>query len=132
MVQSAAKHFSSALPISYSPDSTLAPVSPPSAKSVQPTTYHPFPSPRALSSPSVVPILRQLGFGYRAPFIQRTAELLVSEHAETERGAEGFLLSMRKWETEQAREELLRYVGVGRKVADCVLLMSLDKVSSSG
>lgn len=42
--------------------------------------------------------------------------------------AEKFLFELRTWPVEKAREELLRYVGVGRKVADCVLLMSMDKV----
>lgn len=51
----------------------------------------------------------------------------MSEH-EGDGAAERFLLEMRKWEVDAAREELLRYVGVGRKVADCVLLMSMDKV----
>ncbi len=41
---------------------------------------------------------------------------------------ESWLLTLRQKSTEEAREELLKFVGVGRKVADCVLLMSLDKV----
>lgn len=41
---------------------------------------------------------------------------------------ESWLLTLRQRSTEEAREELLKFVGVGRKVADCVLLMSLDKV----
>lgn len=39
-----------------------------------------------------------------------------------------FLVSLRKMDSEDAREELMKLMGVGRKVADCVLLMSLDKV----
>lgn len=42
--------------------------------------------------------------------------------------AEKWLMTLRDLETSAAREELLNFVGVGRKVADCVLLMSLDKV----
>ncbi|KAK7693730.1 hypothetical protein QCA50_003302 [Cerrena zonata] len=42
--------------------------------------------------------------------------------------AEKWLLTLRTLPTAQAREELLRFMGVGRKVADCVLLMSLDKM----
>lgn len=51
--------------------------------------------------------------------------MLVEEHVEPEE----WLRELREWETAKAREELLRFLGVGRKVADCVLLMSLDKVS---
>lgn len=85
--------------------------------------YHPFPPPSALTGPTVPATLRALGFGYRAEFIHRTANLLVDAHSTPEK----FLLSLRTLPTPTAREELLKFVGVGRKVADCVLLMSLDK-----
>lgn len=42
--------------------------------------------------------------------------------------SELWLRTLRDMSTEDARTELLKFVGVGRKVADCVLLMSLDKV----
>ncbi|KAG6874234.1 hypothetical protein C0995_003780 [Termitomyces sp. Mi166 len=96
------------------------------------TTYHPFPPPSALAEPSVSTTLRSLGFGYRAEFIQRTAQMLVDTHARTPphdklEPAEKWLLGLRDSTTNEAREELLKFVGVGRKVADCILLMSLDK-----
>lgn len=98
------------------------------------TTYHPFPPPSALAEQSVSATLRSLGFGYRAEFIQRTAQMLVSAHggiASVHDGlepAEKWLMGLRLSATNEAREELLKFVGVGRKVADCILLMSLDKV----
>ena len=42
--------------------------------------------------------------------------------------SEKWLMGLRNKPTAEAREELLKFVGVGRKVADCILLMSLDKV----
>jgi N-glycosylase/DNA lyase len=45
--------------------------------------------------------------------------------------SEKWLMTLRSKSAAEAREELLKFVGVGRKVADCVLLMSLDKVNSS-
>lgn len=87
------------------------------------TTYHSFPSPKQLSHPSVAPKLRELGFGYRAEYVQRTAEMLCSEHDDPE----AYLMSLREKTESEAREELLKLCGVGPKVADCVLLMSLDK-----
>lgn len=102
-------------------------------------TYHPFPPPSALAVPEVATELRSLGFGYRANFIQRTAKMLVDEHSVVAtmdstvhcvmEAAEKWLMTLRDLDTPKAREELLRFVGVGRKVADCILLMSLDKVA---
>ncbi|KAH9002589.1 DNA glycosylase [Lactarius hatsudake] len=93
-------------------------------------SFHPFPPPSRLSTPDVAVTLRSLGFGYRADFIQKTAKLLVDAHGVSARGKEGpenWLDTLRSMSTADAREELLKLMGVGRKVADCVLLMSLDK-----
>ncbi|KAG6918145.1 hypothetical protein DXG01_016334 [Tephrocybe rancida] len=97
------------------------------------TSYHPFPPPSVLAEASVTATLRSLGFGYRAGFIQRTAQMLVDSHGKASlpydkmEASEKWLLGLRDSTTDGAREELLKFVGVGRKVADCVLLMSLDK-----
>ena len=100
----------------------------------EPESYHPFPPPSHLSSPDVVATLRSLGFGYRADFIQKTAKMLedaygVGPSSEGKEGPERWLYTLRNMTTVDARQELLKFMGVGRKVADCVLLMSLDKVS---
>ncbi|GLB34859.1 putative N-glycosylase dna lyase [Lyophyllum shimeji] len=95
--------------------------------------YHPFPPPSVLAQPGVSATLRSLGFGYRAEFINRTAKMLADTHGrmplpnDTFEASERWLMSLRNSRTDDAREELLKFVGVGRKVADCVLLMSLDK-----
>ena len=47
---------------------------------------------------------------------------------ETHQDPLAFLGSLRKVDADEARVELLKLHGVGPKVADCVLLMSLDKV----
>lgn len=60
--------------------------------------------------------LKDLGFGYRADYINRTCKILKSFPSEKE------LSSM---ELDEARETLKELVGVGNKVADCVLLYSL-------
>ena len=98
--------------------------------------YHPFPAPSTLAGPEVAANLRKLGFGYRADFIQKTAKMLVDGHGgpkntgQRPEPAEEWLHTLRQMSTEDARAELLKLMGVGRKVADCVLLMSLDKVSA--
>ena len=101
-------------------------------------TYHPFPPPSALCDSAVGLKLRSLSFGYRADYIQRTAMMLVSTHGlgtplpqnDFSEASEIWLRQLRNLSTTAAREELLKFVGVGRKVADCILLMSLDKVFS--
>lgn len=116
----------------YSPP--LVSLPPPCTASHSPLeaiSYHPFPPPSTLAASDVASELRSLGFGYRADFIQRTARMLVDRHStateQTIEAPERWLMTLRNDDTAKAREELLKLSGVGRKVADCVLLMSLDK-----
>ncbi|KAF9647540.1 DNA glycosylase [Thelephora ganbajun] len=120
----------------YSP--FLLALLPPSG-SGEPEPYHPFPPPSVLAASEVATKLRTLGFGYRADFIQKTAKMLVERNFEPsssklpsafyvgQEPAEVWLAGLRNEQTAVAREELTKLMGVGRKVADCVLLMSLDK-----
>ncbi|MFW5940059.1 MAG: DNA-3-methyladenine glycosylase family protein, partial [Halolamina sp.] len=77
---------------------------------------HAFPTPAALGARTEAE-LRDLGLGYRAPYVQRTAAMVAD--------GESHPLDARGLPYEAAREELTRFVGVGDKVADCVLLFSL-------
>ena len=66
--------------------------------------------------------LDRLGFGYRSAFIVSTAKRL------QELGGRSYLESLMgnpAW----AREELIKFHGVGPKVADCVSLFSLECLS---
>jgi N-glycosylase/DNA lyase len=79
-------------------------------------TYQAFPTPEALAARTEAE-LRDLSLGYRAPYVQRTAEMVADGEADPT-DAVG-------QEYEAAREYLTQFVGVGDKVADCVLLFSL-------
>ncbi|MEZ3143763.1 DNA-3-methyladenine glycosylase [Halobaculum sp. MBLA0143] len=80
-------------------------------------TYHAFPTPEQLAARTEAE-LRDLSLGYRAPYVQRTAELVADGEATPAAAAD--------LEYEAAREYLTQFVGVGDKVADCVLLFSLS------
>ena len=79
-------------------------------------TYQAFPTPEALAARTEAE-LRDLSLGYRAPYVQRTAAMVADGEADPA-DAVGR-------EYEAAREYLTQFVGVGDKVADCVLLFSL-------
>ncbi|RPD66368.1 DNA glycosylase [Lentinus tigrinus ALCF2SS1-7] len=117
--------------LTYSPPLLTLP--PPAGSGLTEEAYHPFPSPSALAGSEVTARLRTLGFGYRADFIQKTAAMLVDAHGATVNPqtnlepSEEWLRTLRNMSTSDARTELLKLMGVGRKVADCILLMSLDK-----
>ncbi|KAJ3412998.1 8-oxoguanine glycosylase ogg1 [Chytridiales sp. JEL 0842] len=87
--------------------------------------FYSFPTVEALCVPGVEQKLRELGFGYRAKFIAQAASYI-----HTHKGGASWLYSLREMEYENAKEELLGVMGVGPKVADCVLLMSLDKLAA--
>ncbi len=66
--------------------------------------------------------LRAMGLGYRARYILATRDLLL------ERGGEDHLMKLRSMQDAQAvQDELIKFSGIGRKVADCIALFSLDQ-----
>ena len=80
--------------------------------------YYAFPTPEKIASLSEGDI-RALGVGYRAPYILKAAQAVLSgEIVEND---------LDKNDTPFAREKLLSLYGVGDKVCDCVLLFSLGK-----
>ena len=85
---------------------------------------HSFPRIEDLSRKGVREQLVSLGFGYRSRYIYETAVKLNKEYSSD------WLSLLREVPYAQAADSLLQFPGVGRKVADCVCLMSLDKLEA--
>ncbi|MDR1993420.1 MAG: hypothetical protein LBQ98_08020 [Nitrososphaerota archaeon] len=66
--------------------------------------------------------LRECGLGYRAKYVQSTAIRIRDEQID--------LTALRGMPYLEAKKRLLEFQGVGLKVADCVLLFSLDKLEA--
>lgn len=58
--------------------------------------------------------LRACKMGFRAPYLSATAKMLSAQEVDLE--------SLRKGSVSEVRVELLKFPGVGNKIADCVLL----------
>ncbi len=80
--------------------------------------HHAFPAPERLASVGPGP-LRRLGLGYRAEYLHRAAAAV----------AEGRVSppALREADYGEALEALMAVPGVGDKVANCVMLFSMDK-----
>lgn len=66
--------------------------------------------------------LRSCGLGYRAKSVRETARIVSRNSFDLER--------LKDLPYESAKKELMSLPGVGSKVADCVLLFSLDKLEA--
>ncbi|XP_077369976.1 N-glycosylase/DNA lyase [Festucalex cinctus] len=88
------------------------------------TSYYDFPSLSSLADSSVEACLRELGFGYRARFLQQSAKQILDNRGDK------WLEGLRSVPYLEARDALRALPGVGTKVADCVCLMSLDKADA--
>ena len=81
--------------------------------------YYTFPTPEELSKASVED-LRNLGTGFRDKRIYNTTQIILSN--------EKYIENLKQMKTtKQMKEELLKLDGVGPKVADCILLFSLQR-----
>lgn len=77
-----------------------------------------FPQPETLASMEC-PMLRCLGFGYRDKYVIDTSKHIVNEKIDLE--------SWGGLSTEELRKRLMGFPGVGRKVADCILLFAYGR-----
>lgn len=64
--------------------------------------------------------LRRRGFGYRGATIPQVAHILMAN------GAEAYLDELSKGTFEDARREMIKLPGVGKKLADCICLYAFD------
>ena len=81
--------------------------------------YYTFPTPEELSKASVVD-LRKLGLGFRDTRVFETTRLVNTKQID--------IYELEKIiHTKKLREELLKYPGVGPKVADCIMLFSMRR-----
>ena len=91
------------------------------ARDFRGNAYSLFPAPEALAG-TTEEKLRELGLGYRAPYIVKTARMVCEGKVELE--------SLPELGYEEAKEELLKLCGVGVKVADCICLFALHHIEA--
>jgi N-glycosylase/DNA lyase len=87
--------------------------------------YHAFPTPEVLAEASVAD-LGSCGLGYRAPFLKRVSDSVVEGNVDFTKVASLPYEESRKLLLEELFGEKV-LLGVGPKVADCVLLYSCSK-----
>lgn len=84
--------------------------------------YYQFPTIEQLDRNDLEDNLRKLQFGYRARYIQHAVRYLKNETNDS-----NYFDRLKNLSVKDARVELRKILGIGRKVADCILLMSLGK-----
>ena len=80
-----------------------------------------FPKPEKLARASIEEI-KKCGVGYRAPFIKQAAEMVFSKKMDFK--------YLEKLDYKEAKKNICLIPGVGNKVADCILLFSLNKLEA--
>ena len=80
-----------------------------------------FPEPKQIASASINEIY-DCGVGYRAKYIKSAAEMIYAKEIKLE--------DLKKTSYEEAKKCIKNIPGVGNKVADCIMLFSLDKLEA--
>jgi N-glycosylase/DNA lyase len=83
--------------------------------------FHLFPEPKKIANATIQEI-RNCGVGYRAKFIMDAAKMVESQQIDFK--------YLAKCNYQDAKKIILTVPGIGNKVADCILLFSLDKLDA--
>ena len=87
-------------------------------KKIESKEFFVFPEAKVISKASISEIL-SCGVGYRAKAIKNASDMVVKNEIDFE--------NLKKMNYHDAKQELLKVLGIGNKVADCILLFSLEK-----
>ena len=90
-------------------------------KIIQDKEFFLFPESEKLASSSIADIAK-CGLGYRSKYVKEAAIAI-------DKGIIDFP-SLKKLDYQDARDTLCQVFGIGKKVADCILLFSLDKLEA--
>ena len=80
-----------------------------------------FPNPKALGN-ATLHALQGCGLGYRSKYVLDTSRAVVSGEVDFD--------ELKKSNYQETRESLLKLPGIGGKVADCIMLFSLEKLEA--
>ena len=80
-----------------------------------------FPQPEKIAKSSINEI-KSCGVGYRAPFIKEAAKMVISKKIDFE--------NLKNSDYKEAKKNLRLIPGIGNKVADCIMLFSLNKLDA--
>ncbi|MFM8658410.1 MAG: DNA-3-methyladenine glycosylase family protein [Candidatus Nitrosotenuis sp.] len=83
--------------------------------------FHLFPEPKRLAN-ATKSELSSCGLGYRAEFVKKAAEQVISNKIDFDH--------LKKTDYNTAKKSLLSVFGIGNKVADCIMLFSLEKLEA--
>lgn len=83
--------------------------------------FYMFPEPKKIANATIQEI-QKCGVGYRAKFIIDAAKIVESKQIDFD--------YLKKTNYQDAKEIILTVPGIGNKVADCILLFSLDKLEA--
>jgi len=80
-----------------------------------------FPSPKTLGN-ATLHDLQECGLGYRSKYVLDTSRAVISGEINFD--------ELKKSNYQESRESLLKLPGIGGKVADCIMLFSLEKLEA--
>lgn len=83
--------------------------------------FYLFPKPQKLAKASIENI-KSCGVGYRAEFIIQASKMITSRKIDFE--------NLKKCDYQETKKKIRKIPGVGNKVADCVMLFSLEKLDA--
>ena len=79
-------------------------------------SYYTFPSPEELKDVTINDY-REVGLGFRDKYVKKTTQMILEQQVDLEEIS-------RIDKTDEIKEKLMEFPGVGEKVADCILLFS--------